>query len=175
MFVSSLVAVVLSGGGLIAVTLLDNGDGTDPQPGVDRCVVGSWQMVSHTEELTSLGQRIQLTLAGEGALYEFRDDGTGSADYGSGTTFESTTLGQTVPATVAGTLSFRYEAGDGTFQVVEMLSTDATFTVDVLGTEVPSTYQLSTTSPESYSCDGDTLSFSLGERRYAAEYHRVTS
>jgi hypothetical protein len=172
MFVASLVAVVLAGGGLIAVTVLDDDD-ANPDSGIDSCLLGSWRMMSHTEELSSLGQTIQLTLTGEGALYEFREDGTGSADYGTGTTFTSTSLGQEVLATVAGTLSFRYEASDGIFQVVEMLSTEATFTVDLLGTEVPSSYQLSTTAPEDYVCEGDTLSFSLEERSYAAEYRRA--
>jgi hypothetical protein len=171
MFVASLTAVVLSGSGLVAVLLLDrDGGGTEPA----ECLLGRWRMVSHTEELSSLGQTVQLTLVGdEGAVYEFRDDGTGSADYGSGTAFQSTSLGQTVDATVSGTLSFRYEASDGTFQVTEMLSTDATFTVDFLGTEVPSPYQLSTTTPENYRCEGDTITFSLPERNYAAEYQRA--
>jgi hypothetical protein len=170
MFVSSLVAVVLAGSGLVAVVLF-NRDGGDPDH--PDCLIGSWRMVSHTEQVPTLGQTVQLTLAGEGAVYEFREDGTGFADYGSGTTFESTTLGQTVPATIAGTLSFRYEAAEGTFQVVEMLSTGATFTVDLLGEPVDTPYRLSTTTPEDYACDGDTLSFSLDERSYAAEYARL--
>lgn len=173
MFVASLVAVVLSGSGLIAVVVLDDDDGTDPQSGIDPCVIGAWRMTSHTEEITSLGIATQLTLAGEGALYEFREDGTGSGDYGSGTAFQGNALGQAVAATVAGTLSFRYEASNGTFQITTMLTTDATFSVETLDTEVP--YALSTNSPEEYRCAGDTLHFELEERNYQAEYRRVSA
>jgi len=77
-----------------------------------------------------------------------------------------------VPATIAGTLDFRYEAADGTLQITAMVSSNATFSVEALDTEVP--YELSTTSPEDYSCDGDTLNLSLEERDYIAEYQRAS-
>jgi hypothetical protein len=168
MFVSSLVAFVLSGSALTAVLVLDD-DPTDPQSGIDRCVLGTWRMTSHTEEISSLGLTTQLTLTGEGALYNFHEDGTGSGEYGEGTTFGSTVFGQTVPATIAGTINFRYEAADGTFQITAMLPSDATFSVE--GSEVP--YALSTDSPEQYSCEGDSLILSLEDRNYHAEYQRA--
>jgi hypothetical protein len=130
-------------------------------------------MTSHTESLDAAGTAIQLTLVGEGAVYEFLEDGTGSADYGDGTEFRGDGVGQTIPATIDGTLSFRYTAADGVFQVVEMLGTGATFTMDILGSPIEVPYQLSVTSPESYQCEGDTVSFSAEDRGYAAEYQRI--
>jgi hypothetical protein len=175
MFVSSLIAVVLAGLGWIAALNLDR-DGTDPEDpdsGIDECLLGRWRMLSHTERLEAGGVPLQLTLDSEGAVYEFREDGTGSGDYGDGTLFQSEGIGQTLPATVAGVLSFRYEAAGGTFQIVEMLSTDATFTIDFLGSPLESPYELSTTAPESYECEGDTIHFSANERGYTADYERI--
>jgi hypothetical protein len=174
MFLASVVAVLVTGLGLLAVVNVDWDGGTDPGSGIDECVVGQWRMVSHTEQLEAGGIPLRLTLVDEGAVYEFRADGTGSADYGDGTQFKSEAIGQTVPATVAGTLSFRYEAADGVLQVVEMLSTDATFTVDLFGEPVESPYRLSTTAPENYQCEGDTIHLSAEDRGYAADYQRIT-
>jgi hypothetical protein len=171
MFVASLISVVVSGLGLLAVVNADWDGGADPEdPG---CLVGQWRMVSHTETLDAGGTPVQLTLVGEGAAYEFREDGTGSADYGEGTQFRGEAVGQTIPATIDGTLRFRYTAADGIFQVVEMLGTGATFTMDILGSPIEVPYQLSVTSPESYRCEGDTVNFSAEDRGYAAEYQRI--
>jgi hypothetical protein len=173
MFISSVVAVLVSGLGLLAVVNLDWDGGTDPDSGIDDCLVGRWRMVSHTEALDAAGTTVQLTLVGEGALYEFREDGTGAADYGSGTQFEGNAIGQTIPATVDGTLEFRFTAAGGTFQVVEMLGTNATFTMDFLGSPIDVPYRLSTDTPERYQCEGDTASFTAEDRGYAAEYQRT--
>lgn len=176
MFIASLVAVLLSGAGLIAVLTLDRDSGTDPQSGIDPCVLGAWRMVEHTERLSALGQDVQLTLAdGESVRYEYRPDGTATADWGDGTAFEGASLGQQVSATIAGTMTYRFQAADGRFQVTEILTNQARFTVELLpGAPVDTEYKVSTTTPERYRCDGDTIQFSLEERGYSATYERVT-
>jgi hypothetical protein len=176
MFVTALVAFLLSATGLVAVLVLDDdGGGTDPQSGIDPCVLGNWRAVSHTERLSALGQDTQFTLAGEGPRFEFGGDGVGSVDFGDATTFEGSSFGQSVPATIEGTMTFRYEAADGTFQITEILTNETTFTIEVIpGVPVDTPYGLSTTTPEQYRCDEDSIELSVEERNYSAEYERLS-
>ena len=82
LLVTSVVAVVLAGGGLVAALAL--GGETAP------CVVGRWQVVAQDQEM-SVGD---FRLVGQGPVVEYRADGTGLTDYGDGVvyTFTDTTL-----------------------------------------------------------------------------------
>lgn len=180
MFVASVVAVLLVGAA--AVALLVGGDergpgsggGTEPPPvvgaaGVDPCLVGTWQVVAQTEPMP--GAAGTMVLDGEGAVFEFRADGTGTGDYGDRTDFTADALGQEVVLTVTGTLAFRYLASGGTFQILE-IDSDATFTLDALS--LTDEYSLSQ-QPVGYQCDGDdTLRFQ-NQEGYAAEYRRLAA
>lgn len=179
MFVASVVAVLLVGAA--AVALLAGGPDGDPGSGpgtggtapplsgvdgVDPCLVGTWQVVAQTEPMP--GAAGTMMLDGEGAVFEFRSDGTGTGDYGDRTDFTADALGQEVVLTVSGTLAFRYQASGGTFQILE-IDSDATFTLDALS--LTEEYSLSQ-QPVGYQCDGDdTLRFQ-NQEGYAAEYRR---
>lgn len=176
MFIASLVAVALSGTGLIAVLVLDDDGGGDPRSGIDPCVLGTWRTVSQTERVSSLGQDVQLTLAGEGPLHVYRGDGTASVDYGDGITLTGAALGQTVQATITGGMTYRYQAADGIFQITEIVTNQATFTVELFpGAPVDTRYEVSTATPEHYRCEADSIRFWLEERDYTAEYERLSS
>jgi hypothetical protein len=174
LFVASVVAVLLTGGGLAWVLVAGNDDGGNPNGGgdIDACLLGSWRVVSHTEDMEALGTQVRLQLpeGGQGPVVEFRSDGTGRADYGTGTQYVATALGQPLPATVSGTITFRYRAADGTFQITEPPQSEATFSVESAGLQ--SVYQLDTVA-ESYTCAGDELTFTRPERNYTGRYQRL--
>jgi hypothetical protein len=175
MFVASLVAVVLTGSGFVWVLIAGDDDPGGGGGGIDACVLGRWRVVSHTEDMSALGTtvRLQLPEGGQGPVVDFRSDGTGRADYGTGTRYVATALGQDLPATVSGTITFRYRAADGTFQITEPPQSEATFNVDnsVLS---QSQYQLDTV-PENYVCAGDQLTFTRPDRNYTGRYQRLSS
>jgi hypothetical protein len=83
MFVTSLIAVILSGSGLLAVTVFANsGRSSVADAGIDPCVVGTWRTVSHSETIPTID--VPVELASGGADLVFNPDGTGSTDYGEG-------------------------------------------------------------------------------------------
>lgn len=175
MFVASLLAVVLTGTGLTWVLIAGNDGGNSNGGGeVDPCLLGSWRVVSHTEDMEALGTQVRLQLpeGGQGPVVEFHSDGTGRADYGTGTPYVATALGQNLPATVSGTITFRYRAADGTFQITEPPQSEATFHVES-SVLPPSQYQLDTVA-ESYTCAGDELTFTRPERNYTGRYQRLS-
>jgi len=168
MFVASVVSVILAGGGLIAVIWLGDGDPTDPeQPGVDRCLVGTWQTTSHVQE-EPLGR---VVLADDGPVFELREDGTGVTDYRGGVRYDVETVAGASVAQMTGTVEFEYEAADGTFRYTSQQS-HATFEfVDLPG--VPVNEVTFIEEPMSYRCAGDTLRLTSEEHNYTGDYQRT--
>jgi hypothetical protein len=168
--VASIVAVVLSGTGLlVAVLAFESGDGPGGDgPGGD-CVVGRWRIVEQRQE-TASGI---LTLAGDGPTVEYRADGTGVTDFGDGVTYalEDTLLGGlgSGDTVVSGTVSHDYVTEDGTMRYLNIASA-AVFTVELFG-ELP--YEISDET-FGFRCDGDTMTHDI-EERYQARLQRLAS
>lgn len=149
--------------------------GTDPGTtpaggdGPDGCVVGHWQLVEHSEQFEAVGG--SFSLAGEGPLVEYRDDGTGTTDYRDGTAFEiEVGLGEAFPAEVTGRVDYRYEAADGTMRYYDMES-EAELALELFGSPYRDEFSYSG-APFRYECEGDVLIFSNPERNYSARLER---
>jgi hypothetical protein len=162
--VASIVAVVLSGTGLL-VAVLAFGGGDSPS----NCVVGRWRIAEQRQE-TAYGI---LTLAGDGPTVEYRADGTGLTDFGDGVTYalEDTLLGGlgSGESEVSGTVSHDYVTESGTMRYLNIESA-AVFTVELFG-ELP--YELSDET-FGYRCDGETMTQDI-EGRYEARLQRLAS
>jgi hypothetical protein len=159
MFVASLVAVLLSGGGLVAVLAFADGSTGDP----DRCVLGAWEVAEYTEN--SGGGAAEMTSGTP--VFTFHGDGTGVADFPSDTTIEATIAGFPMEAGVAGPIAYEYEATDDTLEFVSQDS-NAAFSsdLDIVGYEGELTLP---TGRLDYTCDGDEMSFTDGEQAFQLE------
>jgi hypothetical protein len=164
MFVSSVVAVLLSGAGLIAVMVLDNGSAGAP-PGTEECAAGRWQVREYTES-GPLGSAEMV----EGApTFAFNDDGTGVADFGEEVrmTIQVPLVGS-VDAGVVGQITYRYQVAGETLEFVEQDSNAQ------LSSEIEVPYEDVLTLPEgplNYTCSGDEMTITDGEQTFA--YQRV--
>lgn len=168
LFVTSLVAVVVTGSALAAVLVMGRDGGGGAGDGEADCLVGRWRIVYQTQgSALGLGDA-SLDLVGEGPLFEFRADGSGHAEYGDPTRYETTSLGETVTVKVTGELTFRYHTAGDTFRLSEVES-DATAEFPVIGT-LP--FDLDQ-DPVTYTCDGDTATFRNPDNAYEARYERV--
>lgn len=170
LFVASVVLVLLAGAGLTVVLVFERTGQRSGGGGGDQgqCIVGRWEMTAHTESFAG----VRLTLDGPGAQVEYRPDGTAVSDYGDGTAFDGVVLGQTVPVTVSGTVTYRYEASDDRTYRVFGQESDATMTMEVAGLPSSQQYRYSDISV-SFDCQGDLLQFDYPERNYHAEYRRI--
>jgi hypothetical protein len=174
MFMSSLVAVVLAGSGLVGVMVFAGGDGSrengggdgSGEQGFDSCVLGTWRVVSYREQ-TQLGSAEMIE--GEPA-FSFQEDGTGLADF-DGTRMASDVLGQ--EAEISGQITYRYETSDQTFEFVEQDS-QAGFSsdIDILGLGDDLEFTLPS-GPLDYTCDGDAMTITGEEQAF--EYQRAGS
>jgi hypothetical protein len=164
MFVSSVVAVLLTGAGLIAVMVYDNGSGGGP-PGTAECVAGHWQVREYTES-GPLGSAEMV----EGVpTFVFNDDGTGVAEFGPDVrmTIQVPLVGS-VGAGVVGQIAYRYQVSGETLEFVEQDSNAQ------LSSEIEVPYEDVLTLPEGpldYTCSGDEMTITDGEHTYA--YQRV--
>jgi hypothetical protein len=177
MFVTSLIAVALSGSGLVAVMVFASGDdgsggngsggNGDAESEIDPCMVGTWRTVGHTETIPTINETVELVSGGADVV--FHADGTGTNDYSDGMRLE----GDNVIVEFSGMVSFEYEAANGTFRYLSQDS-DATLTLTVAGLPIRQDVIYSQ-DPAQYSCDGNTLLFSQEEQAYQGEYERSGS
>jgi hypothetical protein len=170
MFVSSLVAVTLSGSGWIAVMVFANGgDGSSgtngTEAGIDPCVLGTWEVIEYTEN--SSGATAQMTRGTP--VFTFEDDGTGVADFPADTTIEADFAGIPVEAGVAGQITYEYETDGATFEFVSQNS-NAKFSsdLDVLGYEGELTMP---EGPADYTCEDDSMT--IDDQTQALVYRRT--
>ncbi|GAA4143694.1 hypothetical protein GCM10022251_02450 [Phytohabitans flavus] len=136
---STLVVLVVA---IVLVVALRGGGGEDPIAGpttgaptsagpaesasaapagdVDQCVIGTWRVTSHKEDVDfeDLG-KVTFT-GGENATLKLNADGTGETDYGSGTEFEGEAKGRTYRLEVSGKLTFEYTAKGGTAKFTDV-------------------------------------------------------
>lgn len=142
LLIAAITAVLLSGWGLVVAVLIFEGNdaaagpqdlsrtpGPDPTaaptqtagpgtsappspeaPGDPACVRGSWRTGYLTETLITG----DLVLVDDGPVFTYRDDGTGSIEFGTGVTFEfRPVFGPSVEQEVSGTVEFEYLVQDG--------------------------------------------------------------
>jgi len=127
-------------------------------PLVDPCVVGSWQVDSYEEDI-ALDEpfgRTTFTGVGPGARVELREDGSGTTDYGDGTTFEGFVAGTVVTLTISGRVTYRFRALEGTVSFSDV-DADGTVTLSAPGVDSESQALIVEFDPASYQCDGDTM------------------
>jgi hypothetical protein len=161
LLVASVVTVAVLTGALVAVVAL-GARGTD-------CVVGTWRTV-HSEQRLSGGLGT-LILDGDGPVERYEQDGTGGTDYGDGVTYRVVdTPGGLVDGTelaISGTATYSYELDGGVIRYDE-ISSNLTQTSEYFG-DVPTNIS---DEPFGYRCEGDTLTFQIGDR-YQAELARL--
>jgi hypothetical protein len=193
LLVASIVAVVLSGTGLV-VTVLAFGDGDvdppeptetpDPPPtsvaasqpppteeptpttgGGDDCLIGSWRALELEEDITTG----VLTLDDEGPTFTYREDGTGTIEFGEATTFAfEPLLGAGTEQYAKGTVSFQYSAQDGVVaQTYRNIFDGAYMVIDTIEVwYVPGSDRFD------YECAGDAMTLADGDD-YRAELERL--
>jgi hypothetical protein len=140
---------------------------------VDACLVGTWREVTYQQllDLTGAGGAKAL-VKGAGRTLTFRADGTELIDYGTGVTYRGTSDdGVAVEAVITGNAQSEVSTANGqmTFKVlVDKVQIEYRSDGRVLGT---STAGLS--PPVSYTCSGGTMTQSLDDYQYHAEYRRA--
>ncbi|GAA4453466.1 hypothetical protein [Phytohabitans houttuyneae] len=93
-----------------------------PAGDIDQCVIGTWQVTSHREDVPVEGVGKVTFIGGEGATLQLNADGTGETDYRSGTEFQGTTGGRTYKLEVSGKLTFEYTARSGSAEFTDVNS-----------------------------------------------------
>ncbi|MDG4834745.1 hypothetical protein O7627_36370 [Solwaraspora sp. WMMD1047] len=125
--------------------------------GVDDCLVGEWQVTSHSEEVQNEEMGKLRFTGGEGAGLTLNADGTGRSDYGSGTEFESRWQGRPIVLEIRGSYTYRYRTDDGQV-IVSNVDSDAEARVllddDQLGQWVEFR---PTATTASYTCTGTAM------------------
>ena len=150
-----LVALVVA----IVVVLVVRGRG--PADEIEACVVGSWRVAEHREQVTTARfGTVTFTGTGSGATVRLNGDGTGVTDYGAATRFDGVTAGHRIRLDVTGKMTYRYTAADGTVSYRDQVSTaKGTILLDGTRAEVPFA---GTPDPADYECSGDRMTFRTG-------------
>jgi len=169
LIVLSVVAVILVVGivGVVIARSGNGGSGTDDPTtgstagatntvaaGIDTCVVGTWRIASAREKVEFEGSLVEFTASG--GSYEYRGDGTGTIDYGSGVVYRGTVSSQSVTITLTGSTKFSYKTVDKTVTYSnESASGEAVLRINgAVTTSVPLDLDL---KPDSYTCSGSSL------------------
>lgn len=160
MFIASVVAVILSGSALIAVTVFADGAGGGGGDGTGNCVPGGWRVREYRED----GPFGSAEMVAGTPTFVFNDDGTGVAEFGPDVRMavEVAFVGS-VDAAVAGRIDYRYET---TGEAIEFVEQDSTAQ---LSSELEVPYEDVLTLPEGpldYTCDGDVMTFTDGEQAF---------
>jgi hypothetical protein len=174
----------------IVVVLAMRGGGDEPGPGPigaptsgvptaaatktgdDECVVGTWRVTSHKEDVPVTGVGKVTFIGGSGGTLRLNADGTGETDYGSGTEFEGEMEGQTVRLEVSGRLTYSYTARDGFVSIRDLEST-VTARLYRDGEQYGDTLPLAGSEDSAtYTCSTDRLTQKTF--LYTTEYERVS-
>jgi hypothetical protein len=149
----SAIAVVLVIG-IVAVIVVRAGSDDEPTVVVDKCVVGTWRVVDHTEKQL-LDQGGTAEFRGSGYTVVFRADGTGHVDY-NGATFRANVSGTPVTLVVNGKADFEFRTTNNQY-------TESNFKVEgttttTVGNQQPTTEPLSLSArPARYTCSGSSM------------------
>ncbi|MEE6258456.1 hypothetical protein [Plantactinospora sonchi] len=121
------------------------------------CLVGTWRVTEHREQVDvpDVG-RLSFT-GGAGARLSLSAEGAAIADYGTGTSHRADYAGQDVVLELRGRVSYRYEATGDRLEPLDLRS-DAEFRLSV-GDRPAGDWQpfTASTAPSSYTCVGDSL------------------
>ncbi|MEO3926439.1 hypothetical protein ABGB07_21620 [Micromonosporaceae bacterium B7E4] len=126
-------------------------------PGAAGCLVGTWRVTEHQEQVDvpEVG-RLSFT-GGTGSTLSLSAEGAGIADYGDGTIFSSSHGGQEVVLELRGRVSYRYAlAGDR----IELRDVRSAAEVRLrVGAGTPGRWRpfTASTAPSNYTCAGDRL------------------
>jgi len=143
-----------------------------PASDVDECVIGTWRVTSHKEEVPIEDVGKVTFIGGEDATLDLKPDGTGETDYGSGTEFQGSTGGRTYKLEVSGQLTFRYTARSGNAQFTEVES-DASGKLFIDGEQYGGSIPFNAEADSStYTCSPNLLTQKTF--LYTTEYERVS-
>ncbi|GLH95232.1 hypothetical protein [Phytohabitans aurantiacus] len=143
-----------------------------PAGAIDQCVIGTWRVTSHREDVNVPNRGKVSFTGGEEAMLRLNADGTGETDYRGGTKFEGDMDGQKVTLEISGTVTYRYTAADGKVSLSD-LESNATGKLFLDGEQYgdPLPFEGSE-EPVTYTCSGDDLT----QRTFlfTTEYTRVS-
>jgi hypothetical protein len=166
LFVASLVSVILSGSGFVAVLVLDNADDTGGDEIVEElCETGTWRVTNYTEQGALGSARM---IEGE-PTFQFHDDGTGLADFGNATRMEVESIVGTAVGDITGQITYRYEASSQTLEFLDQQSNAAITSDQEFSDLLPPGEFTLPTGPLEYTCDGDEMTFTDGEQAFELE------
>ncbi|MEO3746290.1 hypothetical protein [Plantactinospora sp. B5E13] len=133
------------------------GPPTGPAAEGAECLVGTWRVTEHREQVDvpDVG-RLSFT-GGAGTRLSLSAGGTAITDYGTGTSYRAGYAGQDVILELRGRVNFRYAATGDRFELLDLRS-DAEFRLSV-GDRPASGWQpfTASTAPSGYTCVGDSL------------------
>lgn len=127
--------------------------------GAGSCIVGTWNVVRHEEDIPlgdGLGT-VTMIGGGDGATLTLRANGTGEADYGTdGAQYYGTLSGKAVRLVVTGQVTFRYVAEDGTATLSDV-DVGAIGQAFINGEKAGEPAPLTPSGSSTYTCQGDEL------------------
>jgi hypothetical protein len=169
----------------VAKSRVDTGGPTGPTPTgltpsgptptgsgpVDSCVVGSWRVTSHREDVLvpDVGD---VPLTGSGTRVRLAADGTGVTDYGTGTPFTGESGGTRYTLTISGTVRFGYRT-TGDMITFSDLAPDGRVVLTADGAELYRDRLAGSADAARYTCVGAALTQFTG--RYTVEMARQQS
>jgi hypothetical protein len=181
LIVLSVVALILVVGivGVVLIRASESGDngnngntgngGEEIAAGIDKCVVGKWRVTSAKEKVDDDGGEAEFSATGGTA--EFRGDGTGKLDYGSGVTYRGTLEGQPVTITLSGNISFDYTTADNTL-TYSNVTADGSAELKVNGV-TSTTIPLDTDAkPAKYTCSGNNMTIGSTSEQSITEFRK---
>lgn len=128
-----------------------------PTVGIDECVIGTWRVTSHREDVAVPNYGKVTFTGGEDAMLRLNADGTGETDYRGGTNFQGEMDGQKVTLEISGTVTYRYTAADDKVTLSDVAS-NATGKLFLDGEQYgdPLPFEGSE-DPVSYTCSAESL------------------
>ncbi|MFY1674340.1 hypothetical protein ACN27G_31055 [Plantactinospora sp. WMMB334] len=131
-------------------------EGTSAPADARSCLVGRWRVSSHTEQVDVPGIG-ELSFTGAGSALSLGADGTGTVDYGTGTTYRSGYAGRDVVLELRGTVTYRYQVAGDRVELADVRS-DAEVRLRVGdGTAGPWRHFTASSEPFGYTCTGTGL------------------
>jgi hypothetical protein len=130
--------------------------GTSAVPAVDACVVGRWKVTSHQETVGIPNVGTVTFTGGQDAVLLLKADGTGTTDYGSGTTFTGKANGRTITLIISGTVTYRFHTANGTVSFSDVQSA-AEGVVKLDGSEIGREKFQASDDPAKYTCNSTRL------------------
>jgi hypothetical protein len=167
LLIASIVAVVVSGSGLVTVLLLSDGEPSNNQITTPTstpastptgpqlpCEVGTWHAVEIEEDITT--GILEWAGIGDPPVFIYREDGTGSIDFGERTTFtfHDRIFRDSTHQFLTGEVQFEYHLTDDTMRHVYVNVTDgARMIADPL--PIPNPWYVPAGDTFTFECDSE--------------------